>query len=190
MKENIKIGLLGLIALTLIVDTFFSDDGARRMDAIEDTTIPQSNIAANPAPNNVINPLTTTPALNNPANPTNPTPAPTPKLSETRAKTGVKFAQVEHNFGSIQQDSKNTKIFKFTNTGSEPLIIEDAVGSCGCTVPKFPKEPIKPGATGEIEVVYSPGKQQGAQTKTVTITANTNPITTTLNISANVEVPQ
>ena len=82
------------------------------------------------------------------------------------------------------------KIFKFTNTGSEPLIIEDAKGSCGCTVPVYPKEPIKPGETGEIEVEYSPGKQQGAQSKTVTITANTDPITTTLNISANVEVPK
>ncbi|HRN42636.1 MAG TPA: DUF1573 domain-containing protein, partial [Vicingus sp.] len=73
-----------------------------------------------------------------------------------------------------------------TNTGSEPLIIENASGSCGCTVPTFPKEPIAPGKTGEIEVVYSPGTQQGAQTKTVTITANTEPITTTLNITANV----
>ncbi|MCB0401790.1 MAG: DUF1573 domain-containing protein [Flavobacteriales bacterium] len=95
-----------------------------------------------------------------------------------------------HDFGTIDQDTKNTKVFKFTNTGKEPLIIEDAKGSCGCTVPTYPKEPIKPGETGEIEVAYSPGKQSGAQTKTVTITANTEPITTTLNISANVQVPQ
>ncbi len=185
MKENIKIGLLGVIALTLIVNTFFNDNGHQRMAASENNVSLQSNIAANPAPNNIINPITSNPV--NQANAT-PPPAPAPKLSETRTKTSAAFTEVAHNFGTIQQDTKNTKIFKFTNTGSEPLIIEDAKGSCGCTVPKFPKEPIKPGATGEIEVVYSPGKQQGAQTKTVTITANTSPITTTLNISANVEV--
>ncbi len=187
MKENIKLGLLGVIALTLIINTFFTDDKPQRMSSPEKSATPQSNIVANTSPSNIINPLTSNPISQPNATPAQPA---APKLSETRAKTNVKFADVAHNFGSIKQDTKNTKIFSFTNTGSEPLIIEDAKGSCGCTVPKFPKEPIKPGATGEIEVVYSPGKQQGAQTKTVTITANTNPITTTLNISANVETVQ
>ena len=189
MKENIKLGLIGVIALTLIINTFFMDDSPQRIAANENTATPQSNIAANPAPNNLINPITNNPTTQ-PNNATPPQVTPTPKLSETRAKTNMNFAEANHNFGNIKQDTKNTKIFKFTNTGKEPLIIEDAKGSCGCTVPKFPKEPIKPGGTGEIEVVYSPGKQQGAQTKTITITANTEPITTTLNISANVEVPQ
>ena len=183
MKENIKIGLLGVIALTVVVNTFFMDDAPRRMNTSENNVSPQSNIAANP-----VTPTNNSPKVE-PFTPVTPPPAAkAAKLSETRTKTGVKFDDVAHNFGSIQQDSKNTKIFTFTNTGSEPLIIEDAKGSCGCTVPKFPKEPIKPGATGEIEVVYSPGKQQGSQTKTVTITANTDPIATTLNISADVQV--
>ncbi|MBL4593048.1 MAG: DUF1573 domain-containing protein [Flavobacteriales bacterium] len=187
MKENIKLGLIGVIALTLVINTFFMDDSPQRMNATDNAVTPQSNIAANPAPNNIINPLTNTP-LGQPN--ITPTPAPAPKLSETRTKTNMTFAEITHNYGTIQQDSKNTKVFKFTNTGKDPLIIESAVGSCGCTVPQFPKEPIKPGETGEIEVVYSPGKQQGAQTKTITITANTDPITTTINISANVEVPK
>jgi hypothetical protein len=183
MKENIKIGLLGVIALTLVINTFFMDEGPSRREARENNATPQSNIAANPAPNNLVNPI-----ANPLGDPNQPAPAPAPKLSETRAKTSMQFAETSHNFGTIKQDTKNTKIFKFTNTGNEPLIIEDAQGSCGCTVPKFPKEPIKPGETGDIEVVYSPGKQQGAQSKTVTITANTNPITTSINISAEVEV--
>ena len=184
MKENIKIGLLGVIALTLVINTFFMDDSPKRMADTSNNTTPQSNIAADASPSNIINPLTS-----NPLDAANATPPPAaPKLSETRAKTNIKFAEMSHNYGNIQQDTKNPKTFKFTNTGTEPLIIESAVGSCGCTVPTFPKEPIKPGESGEIEVVYSPGKQQGAQTKTVTITANTNPITTTLNISAEVEV--
>ncbi|MCO6499816.1 MAG: DUF1573 domain-containing protein [Vicingus serpentipes] len=181
MKENIKIGLIGVIALTLIINTFFMDGGSSSTSSSNNAT-PQSNIAANPAPNNVINPISTPPANTPIQQPT------APLASETRAKTTIKFAELNHNFGQVKQDSKNTKIFKFTNTGTEPLIIENAKGSCGCTVPKYPKEPIAPGATGEIEVVYSPGKQQGAQNKNVTITANTDPITTTLNISAEVQI--
>ena len=180
MKENIKIGLLGVIALTVVINTFFMDDAPRRMNPANNDTNIQSNIAATAPSASIANPIT--------PNVQPITPPVAPKLSDTRAKTNAKFAEVSHNFGTIQQDSKNTKIFTFTNTGSEPLIIEDAKGSCGCTVPKFPKEPIKPGATGEIEVVYSPGKQQGSQNKTVTITANTDPVSTTLNILADLEV--
>jgi len=173
MKENIKLGLLGIIAITVIINTFFMDDNPQ----IRST--PQSNIAANSS----VKPLQT----NTPTT-ISPPVTPSAQLSVGRAKTDVAFAEINHDFGTIQQDSKNTKVFKFTNTGSEPLIIEDAKGSCGCTVPVYPKEPINPGETGEIEVAYSPGKQQGSQNKTITITANTNPISTTLNISANVEV--
>lgn len=183
MKENIKIGLIGVIALTLVINTFFIDNSSARRTAPNNQ--PQSNAAISPTPSSGINPLTSTSLT---PNQQIPPPPPAPKLSDSRAKTGMNFAQINHDFGNVQQDTKNTKIFKFTNTGKEPLIIEEAKGSCGCTVPKFPKEPIAPGATGEIEVVYSPGKQQGAQNKNITITANTDPINTVLNISANVEV--
>lgn len=100
--------------------------------------------------------------------------------------TSLAFGETSYDFGSIMQDSENKKVFTFTNTGAEPLIIENAKGSCGCTVPKYPKEPIAPGATGEIEVVYKPGKQKNKQTKNVTITANTDPAKTVLTISADV----
>ena len=93
-----------------------------------------------------------------------------------------------HDYGDIENGGDGTCEFTVTNIGTEPLIISRCKGSCGCTVPSYPREPIKPGDTGEIEIVYSPGKQQGSQNKTITITANTNPISTTLNISANVEV--
>lgn len=178
MKENIKIGLLGIIALTLVVDTFF-------MDESNSSTVsePKSNIVSNatPIPTPIANPNLQQPL------PQQPQPQ-QPSQSETRAKTSVNFANMSHNFGEIKQDSKHTYVFKFTNTGSQPLIIENATGSCGCTVPTYPKEPIAPGKTGEIEVVYSPGKQEGEQVKTVSITANTDPIVTTLNISAKVKV--
>lgn len=182
MKENIKIGLLGIIALTLVVDTFFMGESSSY-----EKTEPKNNIVSNIAPISTPTPINDPTKYPQQLQQPQPQPQQPPSQSETRAKTDVKFADMSHNFGEIKQDSKNTKIFKFTNIGKEPLIIENAVGSCGCTVPTFPKEPIAPGKTGEIEVVYSPGKQEGEQTKTVTITANTDPIQTVLNISAKVK---
>ncbi len=181
IKENIKIGLLAIIAFVLIVNTFFNEKTPVRY--AEPENIVKSNIAAKPLNtfSNISNPNQVLPSQQIKQNP--PT-----QLSQSRSKTAVNFPEMNYNFGKIKQDTKNTKIFKFTNVGSEPLIIENAVGSCGCTVPTWPKKPIAPGETGEIEVTYSPGKQQGVQNKTVTITANTNPITTVLNITANVEV--
>ena len=115
------------------------------------------------------------------------------KSASTKPKgplTAIDFKESDYDFGNVLQDSENTKVFKFTNTGTEPLIIENAKGSCGCTVPQYPKEPIAPGATGEIKVVYKPGKQKNKQNKTVTITANTEPPSTVLTITADVqEVP-
>src|SRR5690606_23198380 len=105
----------------------------------------------------------------------------------TNPPTKIQFAETNYNFGTIKQDTENKKVFKFKNVGDKPLIIESARGSCGCTVPNYPKQPIPPGQEGEIEVVYSPGKQAGNQSKSVTIIANTEPRTTVLQISAQVE---
>jgi hypothetical protein len=101
-------------------------------------------------------------------------------------KTTLAFAEMEHDFGNIAQGSTNEYIFKFKNTGNEPLIISNAKGSCGCTVPKWPKEPVAPGESGEIQIVYKPGKQKNQQTKSITVTANTEPDNTILKIKANV----
>jgi hypothetical protein len=100
--------------------------------------------------------------------------------------TTVLFDAYEHDFGQILQGSENPYVFKFKNTGNEPLIISSATGSCGCTVPFYAKDPIPPGAESEIHVVYKPGKQEGMQRKTVTITANTDPAQTMIRISAEV----
>jgi hypothetical protein len=104
----------------------------------------------------------------------------------TRPTTSIRFAEELKDFGDIPQESTNKYSFAFTNTGLEPLIIENATGSCGCTVPNYPKEPIMPGKSGVIEVEYKPGQQEGPQQKTVTITANTEPRQTLVKIKANV----
>ncbi|HET8962716.1 MAG TPA: DUF1573 domain-containing protein [Chitinophagales bacterium] len=74
-------------------------------------------------------------------------------------------------YGTIEHNADGNREFKFTNVGKEPLIISNAVGSCGCTTPQWPKEPIKPGATGVIKVHYATDRV-GAFEKTVTLTSN------------------
>lgn len=101
-------------------------------------------------------------------------------------KTTVSFDVYDYDFGNIAQNSSNKYVYTFTNTGKEPLIISKAKGTCGCTVPRWPKEPIAPGEKGEIEIIYKPGKQKNKQSKTITITANTEPSNTILKVQANV----
>lgn len=100
--------------------------------------------------------------------------------------TTMTFSSVLHDFGTMNEGDEASHLFEFTNTGTEPLLITNCKGSCGCTVPKCPKEPIAPGGTGSIEVKFNSKGKKNAQSKTVTIDANTNPAQTILTIKANV----
>jgi len=93
------------------------------------------------------------------------------KTPETNEGPVMTFETMEINYGEIEQSSDPLRIFKFTNTGTEPLIIKNAKGSCGCTVPSYPKNAILPGEAAEIEVRYDT-KRLGPFTKTVTLTTN------------------
>lgn len=85
----------------------------------------------------------------------------------------MSFEKAEHDFGTIEQNTPQETIFKFTNTGDGPLIITDAKSSCGCTVPTYPKNtPVAPGESGEMVVKFN-GSGQNQVTKTITVTANT-----------------
>ena len=179
MNEQVRNYLLiGVAALTVIntimIFTGGSNDGGR---VIETPATQTALVESAVDPNN--------PSSQSPLELTNNQPQ-EPKRS-LNPPTTIAFTEMEHDFGNISQDSENKKVFKFTNTGDNPLIIQNARGSCGCTVPKYPKEPVAPGESGEIEVVYKPGKQKGNQSKTVTIQANTNPEQTVLKINAMVE---
>lgn len=81
------------------------------------------------------------------------------------------FEQMEVDYGTIQQDSDPYRVFTFTNTGSEALLITNARGSCGCTVPSYSKAPIAPGETSEIKVRYDTHRL-GQFRKRVTLTTN------------------
>jgi hypothetical protein len=100
-----------------------------------------------------------------------------------------KFEKEEYNFGTIKQGDKVTYEFKFTNVGKDPLIITGATGSCGCTVPEYPKEPIKKGQSGVIKVTFNSAGKMGAQDKTVTITSNAKTPTKILHVKGTVEAP-
>jgi len=83
----------------------------------------------------------------------------------------LKFEKEVHDYGKIEQHGNGECEFVFTNTGNEPLIISKAKGSCGCTVPVWPKDPIAPGASSSIKVKYDT-KRIGLINKTITITSN------------------
>ena len=83
----------------------------------------------------------------------------------------IEFEKETHDYGEIAHASNGTYSFQFKNTGTEPLMITNAKGSCGCTVPAWPKTPIAAGESGEIKVTYDT-KRFGAFSKSVTISSN------------------
>jgi len=110
----------------------------------------------------------------------NPTPVPVPGAQmpkPPRPADGkypvMSFAALEHDFGTIKKGEKVNYTFKFENTGEADLLISNAVGSCGCTIPEFPKDPIKPGESGELKVSFNSAGKHGEQKKTVTVLTNT-----------------
>ena len=115
------------------------------------------------------------PALNNVAN-------------ENNNQPNFKFNDEVFDFGSIKQGDAVNHDFEFTNTGKEPLIITSASGSCGCTVPTWPKDPIAPGGKGTIKVTFNSAGKQGMQDKTVTLQSNAKQATMVLHLKGTVEV--
>ena len=102
----------------------------------------------------------------------------------------MSFDKVMHDFGSIAEGERVQTVFSFTNTGKSDLVIVDARGSCGCTVPEWPREPIAPGETSEILVQFDSSNKSGNQSKRVTLTSNTNPAQTFLTIKGIVNKPE
>jgi hypothetical protein len=100
--------------------------------------------------------------------------------------TTIRYDKDKHEFGTVEEGDVVKHIFKFTNTGKEPLIISNAKGSCGCTVPTWPHEPVPPGGTGEIKVEFNTKGKPGNQSKRVTVTANTVPTDTYLEVAGEV----
>ncbi len=181
--NQIQIGMLGVIIVLLLLQLsgiFDSSSANLRQAAANDlngvnTTVPTN---MNAVGNNV------------PAN--NATPTPQPVQPQTPPppsgpKTNMTFDSPSFDFGTVKEGEKVEHTFKFKNTGKEPLVISNAKGGCGCTVPQWPREPIAPGAASEIKVVFNSQGKAGKRNQAVTITANTEPATTTIRLVGEVE---
>ena len=98
----------------------------------------------------------------------------------------LKFDKTEHDFGVINEGDVVETVFSFTNSGKSELIITSAKGSCGCTVPEWPKEPIMPGETGSIKVKFNSDRKPNLQQKQITLVTNTDQGKEILKIKAQV----
>ncbi|MBG15697.1 MAG: hypothetical protein CL853_05025 [Crocinitomicaceae bacterium] len=170
MNDNIKIGLLIVILAMVSLNTY-------KIFQIENVDVGKKVEAApvKEKSKNLINKAQEIPPSN-------------PLINEAAMGplTTIFFDTEEKDFGNVNIDTENKYSFEFINNGTEPLKISNARGSCGCTVPDWPKHPIMPGQKGKIDVVFKPNKSQAGkpQQKTVTVTANTKPANTVLNIKA------
>ncbi len=114
-----------------------------------------------------------------------------PKIEQNEnqaVNSTIDFESKVVDYGKIENGSDGERKFVFKNNGTDPLIIKNAKGSCGCTVPTWPREPIAPGATAEIGVKYDT-KRTGQFTKTITLTTNADKRPVILTIKGNVNPP-
>lgn len=99
----------------------------------------------------------------------------------------ITFEKTTHDFGKINEaDGRVSTVFEFKNEGTAPLVLTNVKASCGCTTPKWPREPIEPGQVGQITVTYNASGRPGRFQKTVTVTSNTTQTTTKLYIKGEV----
>ena len=101
-----------------------------------------------------------------------------PAASPSNAK--VKFETISHNFGSVIEGQIAKYDFKFTNPGTEPLVLSNVQASCGCTSPKWPREPIAPGATAVVTAEYNSSGRTGNFTKNISVYSNGGDVTLTI----------
>ncbi len=101
--------------------------------------------------------------------------------------TTVQMIDSVYNFGKVTDGEKVEYSYRFKNTGKHPLIVSSAVASCGCTVPEKPEEPIKPGETGFLKVVFNSTGRVGLVHKDVTVTSNAYPQFPMLQLTGEVE---
>lgn len=99
----------------------------------------------------------------------------------------IEFSEVKYDFGTIKQGDVVDHVFKFKNTGTQPLVISNVGVSCGCTVPAWTKEPVQPGKTGTISAKFNSAGKMGMQTKVLTIDSNSAGGSTTVSLVGEVK---
>lgn len=106
--------------------------------------------------------------------------------TENTSGPAMTFEEDKHDFGDINQGDKVEHVFEFENTGNEPLIITNVQTTCGCTAPEWPRDPVAPGQTGKIKVVFNSAGKLGRQNKVITIVSNAKNPTNRVSIVTNV----
>ncbi len=162
--KNLFVALIAVISLSMVA---CQGDAKDARDQARENITTDAQTATPADPNAVATNADGTPVEQVPTGPT----------------TTIQFEETDFDFGTVTDGEKVKHTYKFKNTGNEPLIISSAKGSCGCTVPKWPTDPIAPGGTGQIDVEFDSKGKPGKQTKRVTVTANTVPAQSFLNIS-------
>ena len=174
-SKQIQVGLLAVLALLLIANLF--GGGFKNWFQSEGDKIRESAAASMVAKDGSVD--------NNTGN------IPGTNVNSSLAPTGpattIQYENDKFDFGTVDEGEVVKHVFKFKNTGNEPLLITNAKGSCGCTVPTWPKEPVAPGAFGEIKVEFNSKGKPGRQSKKVTVTANTTPTETFIEVMGEVK---
>lgn len=171
-SKQIQVGLLAVLALLLIAN-LFGGGFKNWFGKTDSTTHSAASMAANGEntsgniPGTNLQDLSANAPIDGPV-------------------TSIQYEEEKFEFGVTDEGQVIKHIFKFKNTGTEPLVISNAKGSCGCTVPTWPKEPIPPGGSGEIKVEFNTKGKPGRQSKRVTVTANTNPTETFIEVAGEV----
>ena len=103
------------------------------------------------------------------------------------AQPKIEFKTTDHDYGAINEDDGLAQTeFEFTNTGDQPLVLNNVRATCGCTTPKWTKDPVAPGKVGIIQVAYNPKNRPGNFTKSINVYSNTQPSVTVLTIKGKV----
>lgn len=181
LKNAVTVSILAVLTVVVSFLVYQNYTLNKKVEELSAVKSEASNTASTPASNSV------DPAAESPFDKPNIDPLAS-KLPVAAPKnpslSSVLFERVNHDFGKISDDEFVNTRFKFKNTGTNPLFILNAEGSCGCTVPRWPREPLAPGANGEIYVQFDSHGKRGEIEKTVTVTSNTTPAKTILTIKS------
>ncbi len=112
------------------------------------------------------------------------------EVADTARYAQITFDHTSFDFKDMHQGEKAEHVFKFTNTGTAPLILSNVLTTCGCTAPEWPRSPIPPGGEGEIKIVFDSSTKMGRQNKVITVRSNSKSGDFRLRISAMVLPPK